>query len=204
MPSETEIANFALAHLKQGLTIASLSENSAEARACDAFFDAARDEILREFDWPFATKIDTADLTSDADEAYNSEWYYSYRYPSDCLKLRRILSGNRNETRQSAIAFRIIRDDDGLLILTDQEDAEIEYTMQNDTMAQWPIDACMALSYRLAMYIAPRIITEGGSAGQMAEIMSQMYRMSVNKARGTAGNEETPDEQPESEFTRGR
>src|SRR5665648_440114 len=97
MSSATEICNMALGHLASGKEIANLeTERSAEAIACRRFFDSARDAVLRDFSWPFATKIKALSLI---EEDPNSEWAYSYRYPTDCLNFRRILSGTRTDTR---------------------------------------------------------------------------------------------------------
>src|SRR5688572_11149621 len=111
MASETEIANLALSHLGVGKEIANLeTERSQEAVACRRFYDTARDATLRDFSWPFATKIAVLGLI-EADP--NDEWDYSYRYPSDCLQLRRILSGVRNDTRDSRVPFKLAHDDSG-------------------------------------------------------------------------------------------
>lgn len=200
MASSTEICNLALSHLGVGKEIAALeTERSQEASACRRFFDLARDEALRDFAWPFATKIIALGLV---EEEPNDEWNYAYRYPTDCLNLRRILSGTRNDTRQTRVPHRIARDDSGRLIYTDTENAEAEYTILVDDPEQYPPDFTMALSLLIASYIAPRVT--GGDPFKMGDRALRLYALSIEKARANSINEEQTEEHPESEFIRGR
>lgn len=201
MNSITEICNLALSSLGTGEDIADYAtEDSEEARACRRFYELARDNVLRDFPWSFATKKGIA--LNLIEEDPNDEWGYSYRYPSDCINLRRILSGMRNDTRQSRISFEIGADDDGRLIFTDMEDAECEYTFRNENVSQYPLDFIEALAYRLASLIAPRIA--GGNSVTKRNEMMQLYMLALSKAQKTTAMEMQPDEEPQSEFIRAR
>src|SRR5690606_28194143 len=112
----------------------------------------------------FATRIVALGLV---EEEPNSEWGYSYRYPSDCLMVRRFITGIQPDTQETKIPYRVIGDDDGLLILTNEDEAEIEYTIRATDTLRYPPDFEMALSFRLASYIAPRIT--GGDNFNLAE-----------------------------------
>lgn len=200
MASETEIANLALSHLGIGKEIASLeTEKSEEATACRRFYTLLRDSSLRDFPWPFATKIIAVGLV---EEDPNDEWSFSYRYPTDCLKLRRILSGTRNDNRQTRIPYKVARDDDGLLIWTDKEDAEVEYTVKETNPERFSADFVTFLSLRLSVAIAPRLTR--GDPFKMGERAARLYELEVSKARATAVNEQQDEENPESEFISGR
>src|SRR5438046_2758921 len=95
LSSTTEIANMAISLIGIAKEIANLdSENSAEAKACRRFFANVRDTVLGDFPWPFATKFATLSLVQTDP---NDDWGFSYNYPSDALKIRRILSGIRND-----------------------------------------------------------------------------------------------------------
>jgi hypothetical protein len=96
---KVSICNVALSHLANSTEIQDLdAEPSKEAQACRRLFDLTRDEVLRDFPWPFATA--SAALTLFASNP-NTEWGYSYRMPAGKLFFRRILSGVRNDSRQS-------------------------------------------------------------------------------------------------------
>jgi hypothetical protein len=200
MASETEIANLALSHLNIGKEIANLeTEKSEEAGACRRFYDTARDETLRDFAWPFATKFVT--LAPVADNP-TTEWGKSYRYPSDCVFFRRILSGLRNDTRQSRVPYKVTQDAAGLLIFTDLADAVAEFTIRETDPSKYPSDFTMAFSMRLAALIAPRLT--GGDPFKVGERAMRLYQIEIERARATAFNEQQNEEPPESEFIRAR
>lgn len=190
----------ALGHLGVGQTVTdALTEKSAEASACRTFYDTAKDVTLRDYQWPFATRFKALDLI-EADPT--TEWGFAYRFPNDCLELRRIFSGVRNDTVQSRVKYILGQDNAGLIIYTDQYQAEAEYTAKSDNPVLYPPDVAMALSLRLAAYMAP-MVTRGDpfKLGARAE---QLYKMEIMQAIATAKNEENRDELPDSEFIKAR
>lgn len=200
MASNTEISNLALAHLGIGKRIANLTtEQSQEAAVCRVFYETSLDEILRDFAWPFATKFVALGLV---EEDPTTEWAFSYRYPSDCLDLRRIFSGVRDDSRQSRVPYKLGQDASGVLIYTDIEDAEVEYTYRADDPQFFPPDFTMAFSFLLASYIAATIT--GGDPFKLSGQALQKYSVWLSKAKAKAGNEEQPSEEVDSEFVRER
>lgn len=200
MPSKVEIVNITLSHLAVGKEVANLeTEKSEEAAAARRVYEMAKDFCLREVYWPFATKITALALI---EEEPNTEWGYSYRYPTDCLRVRRVLSGLRNDTRQSKVTYKIAQDSAGLLLFTDSENAQIEYTIRADNPQLYPADFVMALSYYLAWMMAPRLT--GGDQFKLGEKALKMYDVFIKKAAANAFNEEQAEEEVESEFERER
>lgn len=200
MASKTSICNMALSHLGIAKPIANIdSEQSQEAAACRTFYDVSRDRVSRDVAWPFLTKIEALALV---EENPNEEWAYAYRYPSDCLDVRKIQSGVRNETNSQRIPYKIASDDQGLLLFTDREDAILEYTVRLDNVNLYPADFMMALSYRLATYIAARL-TNGDPFKLMESVMG-LYRIEIQNAAANAQNEEQPDVYPDSEYVQAR
>jgi hypothetical protein len=200
MATKVEICNLALGHLGIGKQIVTLdTEQSQEAIACRRFFDVTRDETLRDAAWPFARRRMTL---AQIEEDPNDDWAYSYRYPTDCLMIRRIYSGIRTDDRQSRVSYEIASDDAGWLIFTDEDDAKVTYTTRYEDVAHYPPDFVMAMALRLAFNIAPWL-TKGDPFG-MGNRALQMYVQEISKARASAFNEEQPDENPFSEFTRAR
>lgn len=194
--TKTEIANMAISHLGSGKVIADLdSDRSQEGAACRQFWKIAYEWMQRDFAWPFLTK--TAALTLVASDP-NDEWSYSYRYPPDCAVARRIPSGIRNDTLETEVKYTVMRDDTGLLIYTDEEDAELEYGIRDTSTALWPADFCLALSYLLASLIAPRIAA--GDPFQRALIAEKMFRLTDGYAKANARNEERLDNPPQSTY----
>jgi|SRR3990172_1300120 len=195
----TKIANMALSHLGVGKQISDITtDQSQEGKACREFYEICRDLVLKGFDWPFATQFVTLGLV---EEDPTTEWAFSYRYPSSCIRLRRILS-LRNDNRQSRTPYRIGRDDDGKLVYTDQEDAEVEFTFHVTNAEEYPDDFVMAVSLLLANYMAPRLTA--GDPFKMGERAIRLYAFQIKNAEVSAVNEEQDEEEPESEFIRTR
>jgi hypothetical protein len=200
MATKTEIANLALSNLGVGREIANIeTENSQEANACRRFYDTAREIVLRDFNWPFATKEVTLGLV---ESNPTEEWTYSYRYPADCLKLRRIFSGLRNDTRQSRVPYKIVRDSVGKLIYTDQINACMEYTIDEEDASRFDPDFVMALSFRLAAYMAPRLTS--GDPFKLGERSYKLYVYEITKAQASAANEVQDEEKPNAEWINDR
>lgn len=197
--AEVDIYNLALSHVGNAKECQSTTENTAEANACRRYYAQTRDEILGEFAWPFARVVVALALV-EADPT--TEWGFAYRYPADCLTVRRILSDVRNDTRQSRVSYEIARDSEGLLIYTDRDDAVVEYTVAVDDTTQFPTMFVQAVAFKMGYYIAPRIT--GGDPYKLGTRAYQLYQQAMEQAADNAANEEQPDEPPESEFTRDR
>lgn len=198
--TEVEICNLALSHLGIGKEIANLAtERSQEANACRAFFNVCRDETLNDADWPFATKFIDLGLV---EEDPTDEWGFSYRYPSDCVKFRRIISGSRNDTRDTRVPYKIGKDSDGRLIYVDKEDAAAEYTERVEDPLFFSADFVIALSFKLAGYIAPRVTA--GDPFKLRQQAMELYVYEISKAQANAFNEQQDERVPESEFINAR
>lgn len=103
--SDTSICNQALSRIGTRSTIASLTEASKEARACNLVYQQTRDEVLSMAFWNFAKKTASLSLLKSApgtptnqtgatqwSSAYPAPpWLYEYSYPSDCLQFRMIV-----------------------------------------------------------------------------------------------------------------
>jgi hypothetical protein len=198
--SKTDICNMALSHLAHGNTISNIeTERSDEATICRLFYDQAVETALRDFPWPFATRIRALNLV---EEDPNDEWAYSYQYPSDCLMFRRILSGQRTDTRDTRVPYRTVAGDSGELIYTDAEDAEGEYTRRITDASKFKQDFVNAVSFLLASYIAPRLTA--GDPAKLGERAIRFYQFELSKAQANALNEQQPDVEADSEFIRAR
>lgn len=200
MASSLTICNKALSHLGIAKPIASLTENSAEAQACNLFYTEVLETTLRDFEWPFAAKYAT--LVLDESEP-NDEWAFSYIYPTDCLAIRKILSGTRSDTEDTKIPYEIGQNSTGaVVIFCDLEDAKLKYTVNSTNAGIYSSDFALALSYHLASFIAARIT--GGDKFKLGERALVKYLSYIASAQANSVNELNSDIRPESEFIRGR
>lgn len=85
--SPTDICNMALAYIAKS-RIASMDEQTEAARQCKLFYDTTRKQLLREYSWGFAKRVDKlAELTQADKSPY---WKYIYAYPERCVCVRKI------------------------------------------------------------------------------------------------------------------
>lgn len=191
----------AMMDLGIGNTIVDVTTDvSPEATAFNQFYDTALSATLSDFDWPFARK--RATLAGQA-ALTNDEWLYSYTYPTDCVAARRVAGIVRNDSSWNYVRFtlRLNATDSAVLLLTDQDQAILIYTMLNVTIGLWPANFVTALCYRLASMMAPSVTSTGGDPFQMSQRMMQFYNLHLHQAQSTSTNEERQDPLPESEFT---
>lgn len=184
MASTVDIYNLAISHVGTGKEVASVIEKSEEQRACTRFFDIAKKQVLLDFDWNFATKEVVLNLIS---INTTGDWGYTYQIPSDCLRARFIIP------EKSRYAFREI----GSYIETDIVDAELSYTENVSDIEKLSANMVMALSYRLAAYITPRLTN--GDPFQVKRGLLDLYDAELRKAKIEAFNEGRLADAPDSE-----
>jgi len=203
MASKTAIANQVMFHLKNSKTFTNVdTDTSIQATAVLAFWDDTLQELLREFDWPFAKVIDDLALVEE-DPNDGVEWGFSYRWPSNCLKARYIVDGNMQPSAQTPrISFEIGADTTGRLILTNEEDAVLCYTKNVTDVTVMSTRFRNALGYKLANKVAPTLCGEDrGGLGMRA---LQNYHLELSAAKAEYLNERRRDTPRESEFIEGR
>lgn len=197
--SAVSICNLGLSRIGISAAIVALSESSQEAVACNAIYEQVRDQVLRDFPWPFATKyVELGLVTAAADEdelpAWGNEWAYAYRYPSDCIKLRRLTTGDR--TGRTRVPFKLGNDDSGRLIFTDQADAILLYTKRFTDPAHFDATFASAVAWKMAIELAPPLAR---SAAERERAING-YNTEIAQARVDALNEEVDDEDAEASW----
>lgn len=83
MASEVDIGNTAVGRLGEDALIQSFTDGSALATHCQRFYPIARDSLLEQYDWNFATtriKLAALNLISP------NEWTYTYAWPTDAVR----------------------------------------------------------------------------------------------------------------------
>ena len=199
MASKTEVCNLAISHLGIGKEIQDFeTEKTSEAKTCRRFYDSALRRALRDFNWPFARRFFTLNLI---ESDPTTEWAYSYRYPSDAVMARRILSGTWPENNATLVPYLLAGDSSGRIIYSDQENAVLEYTTFVEDPAFYSSDFELAFSYLLAYYIAPRLTDVNFN---LKEQMLTYYNLEIDSAMSNANNEEQDAREVESEFIRVR
>lgn len=199
--TNTQIANMALGHVGVSEEIADLeTEDSIAADKCNLFLTQSVESTLESFSWPEATKYETLGLVEDfSDVTTAHDWNYSYRYPSDCLMVRRIVTVLARVDPDPP-AYRVGSDDTARLIYTDEEDAVIEYTKRITDPNFFTSLLAEAISWRLAAFIAPSLTRVKG----IQQTAMTTFVAVVNMAKVRSANEQQHPVPPESDFIRAR
>ena len=190
----------AISHIGTGVEIANVeTERSEEALTCNRYYDVAKEATLSDFNWPFATKSKALNLITTNP---TTEWGYSYAYPNDCLRIVRALSGIRNETYSEKIPYAVKKSAAGVEIYSDQDTLSIEYIENIDNTEIFTPSFVMALSYRIAYYIIPRL--GKGDPFKMKNELWAYYQREIAMAMANAANDVRRDPKPESELIKSR
>jgi hypothetical protein len=182
----------ALAAIGINRPIASFDESSQEAQQINLFYAQARDRVLRDAPWPFATKYAAGQLVSLSEgQDWEHQWEFSYRYPTDCIFVRRVCTVTGRQDADSP-PFQIGHDSAGRLIYTDQESAIFEYTARIEDTSRYDAAFVDALTWRLAWYIAmPLAVSDS-----LRSRADQQYRAAISEAKAIAANERRKDTEP--------
>lgn len=176
MASTVDIINMALTRLHLP-TIGSLDDPTPQARLAAREFDNARDCVLRDFRWGFASRKTTpAPLAGSPDKGGT----YAYPYPPDCLLVREV------KVRDKAIPFEMA-DRGGLtVILAEVSPVDVHYTARVGNAERLDPIFVDALAWRLATLFATGV----GSDMQKAQAANSMYETVLSRARVADAEEE--------------
>lgn len=197
MATEIDICNLALAALGDEATVVSIDppEGSAQADHCAQWYPVARDVILEAHDWKFASRRAAGQLLTSPTPSYT----YAYGKPNDALRIRAVLppsttSDVRDGLFMNQQSFDVETLDDGTeVILADQEQAVIRYTVRSVDAGKFPPMFTQALIHLLASYLAgPVLKNEAGRAEARAQL--QLYQVWLLKAQASDANQWHRDE----------
>lgn len=219
--SEVGICNQALARIGSTQTITSFADGSNEANQCLIFYPADRDALLSDFPWPwaegYANLVQIAGPETTQKRA-NSQWIRSYRYPSDCLKMRRIVMtpppllgaalpqttglftstyGNNEPWNRAVgdtrpVSYGLGNDANGVLIMSDfygQYGLTAIYTQSVNDPTQFANDFADTLSWRIAADLSMSL----GYSNEKRKYAEEKYNETINKTRSTHFNEMSSD-----------
>ena len=212
MASVVQICNMALSRIGNSQRIDSLTERSIQAEQCSLFYEQTRDTVLRDFNWPFATKFQVlAEVATNPDPSHA----YSYAMPTDCLKARGIVDQLFPVSSQyvgawadepvmrinrAVIPFRVIQGDSTRLIATSVSPATLEYTARIEDPGLFDSMFISALAWKLAVELSLPLAKEQNVAASC----EQQYQSTLLAAAAVAFNESSAVGFPESSFIQGR
>ena len=150
--SSIDICNLALAHIGDESNVTSIAppDGSVQAAHCSRFYPIALSQILERHAWSFATTRISLALTGTAP----SEWDYQYAYPTNCVKVLKILpyEGTSDDITEE---FQVESLADGTrVIMTNTELATCRYILNVTDTSKFTPAFTVAFSWLLASYLA--------------------------------------------------
>lgn len=145
--SKTTIFNMALNELGVSAPISNAdAQDDSRAIILNNFYEIARDEVLKAFDWNFAEKYRV--LTKTKDICLDPRFNYVYDCPADCLSAREIYLVNGDGKKKK---FRLSANEQGKkVILTEHEEVILRYTRQIEKEVYFDAEYAMSLALYLA------------------------------------------------------
>lgn len=217
MTSKIEIYNRALARIGIDQFISDPQTNSKQGNLYRTFYDYCVEQCLADFPWGFATTIvPAAQVEGDPPAG----WSFQYAYPVDCLAARQVTDqlGARSifnaylwswwntaydtfRTSPPPIPWKVMTvrsgSSDAKVIVTDMDQAYLLYTRRVTDPNQFDPGFIDALSWRIAMELAPTFVGAPNGA-QLAVTLGNQYRNALLTARAQALNESGADYKPDS------
>lgn len=194
--TDVDICNIALGRIRVTTRIESLDDDSTEAAVCKLHYEQARDAMLEEFPWPFATRRSTLAPVSGVTR---TGWTYAFYLPEDCLAPRAIDDGALRGARADQLTpFDIESESDGQpgILLCDIQAPELIYTGRVAEVPRFTALFVEALAWHLAAELALAL----NAKPELETVARQRWVMALAKAKASSLNTRQPDVQPRSEF----
>ena len=172
--SKAQIFNIALNIL--GVSTPLENANSTDNRAIllNNYYFLARDYVLKDFDWNFASAFKELALVQKFDLI--ADYKYCYDYPNDCICARDLFEKGDYKIQKFTISSLESGDK---VILTNVERAVLRYTRRVDKETYFSCEFSIALAYYLAS-LTSNVITGSMQKGESAY---QKYRDILKHAK---------------------
>ena len=162
-----EICNQALSELGDQ-NISSLDEQKKAARLCNQFYEVARDMVLTEYEWSFATEYSTlAQLSADPE---NSGFAYQFTIPNDVLKILEVKDQPK---------FEVI----GSRLHCDSTPCTIKYIKKVTNSDVFP----SAVTEAISLYLAYKMCIPMTGDKQLKAQLIQYFVVALENAMGKDG-----------------
>lgn len=175
MSSKIEICNLTLRHFGMK-RITSLTDGNPSANILNDFFDVSRDDVYREFMWPFAS---VQKLLATATEEIVG-WNYVYAYPIQAATIWNVYNESTVKNKEEQDFEVMYSPDNNRKIICSNLSvayADITYKISDTTL--FDPKFVMALSYKLAAMTA-HDLTGDIEKGQ---VMLEAYQGVISEAK---------------------
>lgn len=190
--SKVSIFNMALNHLGITAPISTDSmDKDSRAIILNNFYDTARDEVLKAFDWGFANTY--KDLTLSTTPSPNPKYPFVYDSPNDCIAARAIIDTVKGEERKFEVTANSIG---AKSFLAEVAQARLRYTKRIEKEVLFEPEFAITLSYYLAA-LAGETIT---GQQKRADSCMQKYEWKLSKAKQLNAQEGAAEDEDNTQY----
>ncbi len=150
--TKSKIFNITLKNLRVSVGIQNSNQSDKNTVILNEFYDSAKEQVLKDFDWNFANSYRELALTGNIPQ--NPKFLYEYDYPNDCLFAREIIPYVNKEVVEFEVASNVTGQK---VINTNITPAVLRYTKSVDNETFFSTEFVMALCWYLAFLAAPAI-----------------------------------------------
>ena len=172
--SKAQIFNITLNILGVSMPLENANSSDNRAILLNNYYELARDYVLKDFDWNFASTFKELALTENPISQF--QYKYCYNYPNDCICARDIFQKNSYVIDKFSISSL---SSGQRVILCNTESAILRYTRRVEKEIFFSCEFAMALSYYLASLTANVLV---GSI-QKGEIAYEKYNQLIKRAK---------------------
>ena len=172
--SRVQIFNIALNILGVSTPLETVNSNDNKAILLNNYYELARDYVLKDFDWNFASCF--RELTLIEKQENGSKFKYAFDYPNDCICARDVFEKGEYVLSKFCVSSLM---SGAKVIFTDVEHPVLRYTRKIDKETYFSCEFSMALSYYLASLTSNVIV---GSL-QKGEMAYEKYKQILKRAR---------------------
>lgn len=189
MTSKVEIWNLALGHIGSENAVENETERSPQADQCRLYYERCRNQVIRAYDWPFASTIKALSLSGTAPIG----WLYSYAYPDDCLNAREIARAARDQAPPTP--FKIHEDAGSKFILCNVEEISLRYSRRIEDPNAFDEGYIESLALLLGSRLAMPVVRDRGLRDALAQDYSRAISqyLSVSKNEGQNSDADDPE-----------
>ena len=150
--TKAKIFNMTLKNLRVSVSIQNSNQTDKNTLILNEFYDVAREQVLKDFDWNFANSYRELSLTGNIPQ--NPKFLYEYDYPNDCIFAREIIP----YVSSDLVEFEVASNSTGQKVInTNQTPAILRYTKSIDNETFFSTEFVMALSWYLSFLAAAAI-----------------------------------------------
>lgn len=172
--SKAQIFNITLNTLGVSTPLENADSSDNRAILLNNYYELARDYVLKDYDWNFASAFRALSLCETQD--YLMNYKYCYDYPNDCVCARDVFEKDSFVRQKFSVSCL---QDGTRIILSDVDNAILRYTRRVEKEVYFSCEFAMALAYYLASLSAGVIV----GSSQKGEIAWDKYTKILRHAK---------------------